>query len=281
MILITGATGTVGRELVVQLLPSGIPLRAMTRDPSRADFPESVEVVAGDLAQPSLLLRALKAVDQVFLLFAGPNSAEHDANLIAAALEAGSPHIVKLSALSIARDAKDPISTWHQAGEQALRDSGLTWTFLRPGAFMSNALRWAGSISSHDSVYAPYGEGRAAVIDPADIAAAAVAALTGLGHENTAYSLTGPAALSPGEQVEILSEVLDRPLRFIPVPESAALDGMLKAGMPPIVADATMQTMAIALEPAGSQLEPTVEQLAGRPARTFAEWAQAHRAAFG
>jgi uncharacterized protein YbjT (DUF2867 family) len=145
---------------------------------------------------------------------------------------------------------------------------------------MSNALHWSGSIAAQGMVYAPYGEGRSALIDPADIAAVAAIALTTDGHDGQAYALTGPEAIGIGDQVEILARELGRPLRFVPVPPEAAMDGMRRAGMPETTADAALQTMAIALEPHASKVEPTVEELTGRPARSFATWVHAHRVAF-
>lgn len=280
MILVTGATGTVGRELIANLLPLDVPVRALSRDPGRADLPAGIEVVTGDLSQPDTLGPALHGVDRVFMLSAGPDGPRHEANLIAAAQRADRPHIVKLSALSGEHQANDPITRWHLAGEKALLDSGLSWTFLRPGGFMSNALQWVGGIASQGTVYAPYGEGRSAVIDPADIAAVAAVILTQPGHVGRAYPLTGPEALSIGDQVQILSAVLGRPLQFIDVPPEAALVGMRRAGLSEEVADAALQSMAIALQPVAAKVEPTVHELTGRAPRTFTEWAQTHHAAF-
>src|SRR6202042_3091793 len=130
------------------------------------------------------------------------------------ALRTGVERIVKLSVLSVGHGATDPITTMHQAGEETIRDSGIGWTFLRPTAFMSNALNWAPMITADQVVHAPFAAGRAAVVDPADIAAVAAACLTQDGHNNQVYELTGPEALSPAGQVAILSQVLDRDLRY-------------------------------------------------------------------
>ncbi len=281
MILITGATGTVGRALLEQLLPTGAPLRAMTRHPDKAELPTGVEVVGADLGDPASLEPALRGITKVFLLSGGPNGPRHDANLASAAARAGVEHIVKLSAFSVGdENADDPITTWHRAGENAVRHSAVSWTFLRPTAFMSNALAWAQTITSHDTVYAPYGRGRTAVIDPRDIAAAAASILTSAGHGGCVYPLTGPEALSPQDQVTALAGVLGRSLHYVDAPPATVRTAMTDGGMPEDLADAVLALMATALNPAAAQVEPTITTLTGRPAGTFSGWAQDHRSAF-
>lgn len=281
MILITGATGTIGRTLLDQLAGTDTPLRAMTRHPGRADLPAGVELVGADLGDPTSLQRAVQGVEKVFLLSGGPDGPAHDANLASAAARSGVAHVVKLSALTVAdEEADDPITTWHRAGEHAVRDSGVPWTFLRPTAFMSNALAWAQTIASHDTVYAPYGNGRTATIDPRDIAAAAAAVLTSQGHAGRAYPLTGPQALSPRDQVSGLADVLGRPLHYVDAPSATVRTAMTDSGMPGELADAVLALMATALHPASAVVEPTIATLTGHPARRFTTWAQDHLGAF-
>ncbi len=278
MILITGATGTIGHLLLDQLATTDTPLRAMTRHPDTVDLPRGVEVVGADLADPASLQRAMDGIEKVFLLSAGPDGPRHDTNLATAAARAGATQIVKLSALTVGdEDAHDPITRWHRAGEDAVRDCGVPWTFLQPTAFMSNALMWAETITSHDTVYAPYGDGRTATIDPRDIAEAAALTLTGTGHHGRAYPLTGPQALSPHDQVTILANVLGRPLRYVDAPPERVRAAMTAEGMPETLADAVLALMATALRPSAATIEPT---LTGHSARTFATWAHDHRAAF-
>jgi uncharacterized protein YbjT (DUF2867 family) len=281
VILVTGATGTIGRALLDQLLHTDRPVRALTRNPDAGALPAGVDVVRGDLGDPDTLVTALTGVDEVFLLSAGPDVPRHDANLARAAALTGVRHVVKLSALTVADPtATDPITTCHRAGEHAVRTSGVPWTFLRPSGFMSNALRWADTIRSHDTVYAPYGSGHTAIIDPYDIAAVALITLTTPGHDHQAYSLTGPAALSPGEQVDILADVIQRPLRYVDVPPPAARQAMTDAGLPDAIADAVIALLATGLEPDSATISPTVEKITGSPPRTFSQWAQTHRHAF-
>ncbi|MFJ7498002.1 NAD(P)H-binding protein [Streptomyces sp. NPDC097727] len=277
----TGATSTVGRSLIDQLLNADAPVRAVTRHPSTAHLPPGVDVVQADLGDPAGLPAVLEGVDRVFLLSNGPATPEHDANLTHAAARAGATHLVKLSSGRVDDStATDPIPTWHRAGEQAVRDSGLAWTMLRPLGFMSNALHWADTVREHDTVYAPHGQSRIALIDPRDIAAVAAAVLTTGGHEGRVYRLTGPEALSPVEQVGILAEVLGRPLRHVETSPAAARQAILDQGVPAAMTDAIMALRAAALEPFTSVLHPDVEEVTGTPARTFRDWALRHRAVF-
>lgn len=281
MILVTGSTGTVGRAVIARLVAGRHPVRAVTRRPAEAHLPGAAEVVYGDPGRPETLAAALAGVSRVVLVSSGPALAEHDRNVAVAAARAGVEHIVKLSS-GRAGDpaATDPIPTWHRAGEQAVRDSGPAWTILQPLGFMSNALHWAATVRARDTVYAPFGQGRVAVIDPDDIAAVAVAVLTEPGHEGVVHTLGGPQALSPGEQTDILAGVLGRPLRYVQTTPAEAHAVLRAAGVDAVQADAIMALRATALESFTSVIHPTVESVTGRPARTFREWARSHRSAF-
>jgi uncharacterized protein YbjT (DUF2867 family) len=281
MILVTGATGTVGRALLDELATSGEPVRAMTRRPATADLPGSVEVVGGDLDDPASLEDALRDVDRVFAVSTGPAGPVQDRDLAVAAAKAGASRIVKLSTLSVDDDRiDDPITRWHRAGEDAVRDSGVAWTFLRPTGFMSNALHWAGTIASHDTVYHPYGDGRVALIDPRDIAAVAATVLTRPGHDGRAYPLCGPEALGPADEVAILSEVLGRPLRYVEVSPEDAHRTMVERGMPPELADAVVAKAATTREPGVGIPDRELSLLLDTTPRTFRAWVRDHAAAF-
>ncbi len=281
MILVTGATGTIGRVLLDQLAATGAPLRAMTRHPGTADLPPGVEVVTGDFDDPASVERAVQGAEKVFLLTAGPEGPRHDATLATAAARAGVEHIVKVSSYTLGDEsASDPITTWHRAGEQAVRESGVPFTFLRPTAFMSNSLMWADTIASHDTAYAPYGAGRTTVVDHRDIAATAATVLTTTGHAGRTYPLTGPEALSPGEQVAVLSDAVGRPLRYVETEPATVRTAMTGAGMPDQMADAVLALMATALEPAAAIVDPAVPTVTGRPATSFTTWAHDFRDAF-
>ena len=219
----------------------------------------------------------LDGVHAVFLLTDGLHIAAHDQRLIAAAQRAGVERIVKLSVRNVGHDTTDPITSWHRAGEEAICDSGIGWTFLRPTAFMSNALNWAGMIAAHQFVHAPFAVGRAAVVDPADIAAVAAACLTHDGHNHRVYELTGPEPLSPPDQVAILSQVLGRDLRYAETDPAGTLAQMVSYGMPEELAHAIIELFRSTVEPYNSEPTGDITAVASRPARGFTDWAQAHR----
>ncbi len=276
MILITGATGTVGSEVIAALLPSQAGhIRVLTRKRG-AVFPGGTQKVVADLAD-SDLAPVLDGVHAVFLLTDGLRSDARDHRLVAAALRAGVERIVKLSVLGVGHGATDPITTWHRAGEEAIRDSGIGWTFLRPTAFMSNALNWAPMIAADQIVYAPFAAGRAAVVDPADIAAVAAVCLTHDGHNHRVYELTGPEPLSPPDQVAILSQVLGRDLRYAEADPAGTLAQMVSYGMPEELAQAVIELFRSTLEPYNSEPTGEITAVTSRPARSFTDWAQAHR----
>lgn len=275
MILITGATGIVGREVVAQLVGAGEQVRALTRDPQRARFPAGVEAVQGDLTDPAALARAVEGVSKVYL-FLGP---DHGKALLDAARGAGVQQVVLLSSLSVEDKQDHAIARRHQLGEQAVRDSGLAWTFLRPGGFASNTYQWAPSIKAERTVRAPYVQGRMTLIDPRDIAAVATTALRYPGHEGQAYTLTGPEPLSVVDQVSILSQVLGFDIRLEELSEEAARQAALSHGVPPPVIDSILlwQRESVGHTP---EVLGTVEHVTGKPARSFRDWASAYADAF-
>ncbi len=276
MILITGATGHVGSQVITALLPAEAgQIRVLTRNPD-AVFPDGTQTVVADLAD-SDLAPVLDDVHAVFLLTDGLNIAAHDHRLVAAAQRAGVERIVKLSVLAVGHDATDPITSLHRAGEETIRDSGLRWTFLRPTAFMSNALNWAPMITADQVVHAPFAAGRAAVVDPADIAAVAAACLTHDGHNHRVYELTGPEPLSPPDQVTILSQVLGRDLRYAEADPADMLAQWVSYGMPEDLAYAVVEQFRSTLKPFNSEPTGDITTVTSRPARSFTDWAQTHR----
>lgn len=286
MILVTGATGHVGGELVRRLTAAGHPVRAMTRRPAEARLPAGAEAVHGDADDPASLDAAFAGASGAFLMSAqgvgtapGPT---HDLALAEAAARAGVRSVVKLSVLD-GGAGSDVIARWHAEAEAAVTDPSRdwAWTLLRPGRFMSNALRWAGRLRAGDEVAVPFADRPAASIDPADVAEVAARALTAVSpaeHAGTAYELSGPQSLTPRQELAILAKTLGRDLHIRPLPDEAARAGMSAYGFPPEVIDAIMQrTLGT---DRGAEVLPTVEKVLGRPARTFAQWAGAHAGAF-
>jgi uncharacterized protein YbjT (DUF2867 family) len=280
MILVTGATGGVGTELVAQLAAQGGQVRAMTRRPDAIKARPGVEVVHGDAEDPASLEAAFDGADRAFLMSAqATGSAEyptHTVALVRAAQRAGVRHVVALSVYS-GGGGGDVIGTWAGQAEDAVTSRGLHWTLLRPGRFMSNALHWAPMIQRGDTITIPFAGRAAASIDPADVAAVALVALTTDAHRDVAYQLTGPQVLSPIDELDILAKVLGRPLRAIEPPIDTVRAGMRAAGTPAPVVDAIV---ARTLGDDGKVVLPTVRQILGRPPTTFADWADAHAGLF-
>ncbi len=283
MILVTGATGTVGSEVVSQLLAAGQQVRALVRDPSTAarKLGDRAEIAVGDAGRPETLDAALDRVERMYLLLPMvPTLREWDAGLVAAAQRAGVRHIVKQSNMGAQSERATTMQRWHRAGEQLIESSGIAWTFVRPTGFMTNALGWAHMIKTQATVYTPGGDGKLPVVDPRDIAAVAVAALTEPGHEGSAYDVTGPTALSAAEQIKTISDEIGKPIAHVDIPESAARDGMLATGMPTEIVDALLEFMSDVRAGRSATVSDAVQRVTGRSARTFRAWVQDHAAAF-
>jgi uncharacterized protein YbjT (DUF2867 family) len=275
MILVTGATGNVGGEVVAALLARGQPVRALVRDARCTSLPADVEVVQGDLDLPESLTSSLAGARAVFLLGGWGDMR----GLMRRIADAGVRHVVLLSSRCVIDGRADnPITHMWLESEAAVRDSGLGWTILRPSSFHSNALRWLPQLREGDLVQAPWPQVAIASIDPADIAAVAALALTEPGHERTELALSGPQALTPGEQVAVLAGVLERPLHYEPLSDEAARTRMATDTPAPII-DAFFRFYSEG-EFDDSIVIDAVERILGRPPRTFADWARAHAHAF-
>ena len=274
MILITGATGKVGRHVVARLLEAGQKVRAISRSPERSRLPTEVEVLQADLALPHTLDAALDGVTGAFLF---PSDHPLD-GFTAAALRAGVRQVVLLSSTVPGYDRPNPISAKHLAHERTLLDSGLPWTFVRPGGFMSNDLFWAPAVKAEGVVRDPFGQAALALIDERDIAAVAVAALLDETHLGKAHEITGPQALTPIERTRILGAALGRELRF-EQQSHADFKAWVSRHYPPEYADAMIDFGAY-FDGRPGPVYPTVEQITGRPAHTYAEWAALHASSF-
>jgi uncharacterized protein YbjT (DUF2867 family) len=276
-ILVTGATGTVGRHLVDQLLAGGHRVRALTRSPEKANLPQEVELIAGDLAGPP----AAGLFDGVDSAFVFP--AKEVAGFVKAAAAAGVPHLVLLSSLAAAleheRDRGSASQVHHSAVEDAVRDSGATWTILRPGTFAGNLLPWAQPIRFTGGVSGPYPTSAQAPIHEADIAAVAAVALTEPGHAGQHYAMTGPQALTRIEQLNAIGTAIGRDLRFTETTPDEFRTEMRSYGVGDDIISMLLDYWSDTVD-APDVVRPTVQQLTGRPARTLAEWAADHATAF-
>ncbi|WP_214322703.1 NAD(P)H-binding protein [Nonomuraea sediminis] len=267
MILVTGGAGNVGANVVRQLLDAGEKVRVMTRNPSDRSFPDGVEVVPGDLARPETLPAALSGIERAFLfpVFTGLDG------FLDAARQADLQHVVLLSSSSVTYSTPGLIGEQHLRLERAVAASGLPWTFVRPDAFMTNDLAWAPQIIDDGVVRGVYGEAALAPVDPRDIAAVAVQALLDQ-RAGEAYMLTGPQSLTQIQRVRIIAETIGRPLRFEEVPREQFREQMLSHGTPAPVVDELLDGFAARVGKT-AEISTAVEEVAGRPAFTYAQWA--------
>lgn len=279
MILVTGATGTIGTEVVRILAERGERVRAMTRNPDGATLP--AEVVRGDFDDRDSLDRAVSGADALFLLDApGPWIERHDLAMLDAARSHGLGKVVKLSAIGTGEDTALRAGAWHLPGERALRAGEAAWTILRPSSFATNTLHWAAMIRAGQPVANLTGNGVQGVIDPRDVAEVAVVALTTPDHAGRTYTLTGPELLSTPDQVEILRKVLGRPIEIVDVPLDVAREQMIASGQDPEFAEGAMDGQRSIAEGRNARLTADVATVLGRTPRTYATWADDHRAAF-
>ena len=283
MILVTGATGTVGSELVNQLLEAGQQVRALVRDEAKAKkFGDAVEIMKGDLSKPETLTAAFAGVDKAFVLSppTGPEFPELEGNAFNAAKKAGVKQIVKLSGGPVVEDffAGTPFAKWHGESEKRLRALGVAWTILRPSFFDSNLIEFG--IVPRGGLFFPAGDGKEAPIDPRDIAAVAVKVLTTPGHEGKVYELTGPELLSFAEVVQKIADITGEPLKYVDVPEATWHQEMLNTGAPPPVVESLLAYFVGGVKAGRLHMTSTVAELLGRPARTIEEWARDHLARY-
>ncbi|MER5888911.1 NAD(P)H-binding protein [Streptomyces sp. NPDC001941] len=274
MILVTGATGTVGREVARQLAADHA-VRLMSRAPHRPAVPgPRVEAVVADFADPGSLRAALRGVRAAFLVTSHP-AAPHDERFLEAAVAEGVGHVVKLSAAVVDDDTDDLLTVRQRAMEEAVRGCGAAWTLLRPRAFMSNTLSWAEDIGRDGTVGALHGTAPNAPVDPRDVARVAVRALTEPGHAGRTYTLAGPEALSAREQARVLAEVLGRPLRFREWTADEARERLALRYPPPVV-EALLRRAALGTVGGKALRGDPLAPLTGRAPGTYRGWANDH-----
>ncbi|MEY9862741.1 uncharacterized protein YbjT (DUF2867 family) [Catenulispora sp. GAS73] len=278
MIVVTGATGNIGRPLTRALAEAGEQVTAVSRH--TATVPAGVRHVVADLAEPAGLEPALTGAKALFLLLSGDLHAlgANPADVISKAAESGVRRIVLLSTLGVATRPFGRTRIAMRELEDTLRESGLDWTILRPGGFASNALWWAESVRTQRLVAAPFGDTGVPIIDPADIAAVAAAGLVDDRHSGGVYELTGPEVITPRQQAEAIAAALGTPVRFHELTRAEAKAGM-EQSMPGELADDTLDILS-SPTPAELRISPDVERVLGRAPRSFADWAQSNIAAF-
>ncbi|MFF4544344.1 NAD(P)H-binding protein [Streptomyces sp. NPDC001406] len=275
MIVVTGATGHVGRALVDRLVAADRPVRALTRDPERARLPRKAQVVKFRLDEPDALFEGASGL----FLYVQAAGAQTPA-LLGAARKAGVRHVVLLSSGIVQEGADEthPIHVMHATAERQVRDSGLEWTFLRPHAFATNALQWAPQIRAGNTVRGVFADMLTAPIHEDDIAAVAERALVDGGHEGAAHRLTGPGATTNTDQIAAIGRAIGRDLTFVEVPPEEA-GPELFPGAPPEFVRSLLQSFAatVGVPP---EITTTVQDITGTPARTFAQWSKDHATDF-
>jgi uncharacterized protein YbjT (DUF2867 family) len=277
MYLITGSTGNIGRPLVEQLHNEGHDVRALVRDPSRAELlPDGIDIAVGNLDNADSVAAALREIDSVFLLHAGPGNTQTQI-MIDAARSAGVHRIVLLSSIGARLiPLAGFIPGTLAAREDLLRSSGLDVTYLRPNGLMSNALSWADGIRDEKRIVNPTGQGTQPVVDPDDIARVAALVLTQDGHVGHGYILNGPQALTAGEQVEILSDVLGYHIDLVDVtPEQLAQDS-IEHGTPVQLAAAMRNLNELFHAGRAGVIADDIENLTGVAPRSFRDWCERH-----
>lgn len=272
MILVTGASGTVGSE-IVKALGGGVGrVRAGYRTRPQ-NIPAGVESVALDYDRPETIRPALEGVDTLFLL---SNTVDPERKVVDEAKRAGVKRVVKLSVLRAAEEGFT-FARWHRAVEQHIEASGLAWTFLRPSSFMQNMVNYEGeTIRSQSAIYASAGDGAVGHIDARDIGSVGVRVLTEKGHDGKAYDLTGPAALTYGQVAEILSRALGRQIRYVPISPEQYKEAVIASGMPEPYADALVDLDRYYAEGKAAVVTPAVRQLTGRDPIPFEQFAREH-----
>jgi uncharacterized protein YbjT (DUF2867 family) len=275
MICITGAGGTVGREVIQQLELAKVSFRAayFSKDKVDAALARGLDAVIIDYNHPETLRAAFQGCDKLFLL--GPNDLNQtqlELNAVEAAKAVGVKYIVKQSVLG-AEDEAFSLALVHRPVEKAIEASGMTWTFLRPNSFMQNVVTFMSeTIKAESAFYSASGEAKIAHVDVRDIAAVAVKALKEPTHAGQAYTLTGPESLTYDELAQELSAVLGRSIRHVSLSHEDLKHGMLAEGMPEAIADRMLDLERYYREDQASRITNDIKQVTGQEPRRFAQY---------
>ena len=282
MILVTGATGSIGSELLRLLSEAGVGARALSRNPQKAQNLPGIEWVTGDLAKPETLATAFERAQKLFLAtsyYEDMVVLQH--NAIEAARAAGVTHVVKVSAFAASDHSRAPIGRWHYQVEKELLASGVGWTILRPHHFMQNLLAQADYVANDGAIYSASGDGQIPYVDPRDIAAVAFVTLTQTGHLGKKYVVTGGEALSYRQAAEIIAATIGKAVRFVDETPEMARARRVREGLPPAVIESALAIAAYQREGGKTvTITNTIAELTGRPPRTVAAFVREHADAF-
>ncbi|MEL7351398.1 MAG: SDR family oxidoreductase [Cyanobacteria bacterium P01_A01_bin.116] len=282
-ILIAGATGTNGRMLTARLASAGYFVRALVRNSQSAQAlaQPNVQLFEGDLNDPASIESAFENVSRAFIATAMvPNTVELFQNFFDAAKKTTGAHIVKFSALGAGEGAQSVIQQQHTESDNALIESGLPYTILRPNSFYQNMLWSAESIRETGQFYLPFGEAKQSLVDVRDLTEVAVQAFTDTAHQGKIYELTGPEGLSYYEVAQQLGSVIGKALTYVPVPNEAALQGMMESGTPEWTAKAIAQLYSVFATGEYADTNNNIQLITGQSATPFLDWAKDHKSAF-
>jgi uncharacterized protein YbjT (DUF2867 family) len=283
-ILVTGATGTVGRQLVTELLEKAIPVRALVRDAKHglSTFGRQVELITAEFDDRSGLAAAMAGIEQVYVVTPNhPQQVEWETTVIDAAAAAGVRRIVKQS--TVGAEIGSPLAFWDAHGrlESHLRTVGVPSVVLRPNFFMTNLLMSAGSVREAGAIFLPAAGAKVAMVDPRDVAHAAAAVIAGHASCDASFDLTGPEALTFDDVAATLSEATGRTVGFVPVPDEAARAQLVETGMPKWFAANLVTLFGLMREGAAAPVADGVRALTGREPTPLATFVDDNLAAFG
>lgn len=277
VVLIIGATGTVGPHAASRLVAAGATVRvlALKDDPNLDRLPPQAEILFGDLAEPDSLDEALDGVDGVFLMWPFFTLDVSTAPAVLSKIEAAARRVVFVSSVGVHIGLEPVDNNCHAYIEKLLEQTTLEWTFLRTTGFHCNALGFAPQIRGGDMVRYPHGRATRTSVDEADVAAVGVTALTGSGHARAKYLVSGPEELSQQQQVDIIGAALGRKIRWEDIEQEDAKRAMVGSGWPPTYAQGALDYFAMLVEQPEVSAT-TVQDVTGRPARSFAAWTAEH-----
>jgi len=283
LILVSGATGTVGSEVVRQLATKGAKVRACCHSPEKAEKIKApdVEIVEMNYSRPETVSKAFEGAEKLFLLTpVVENMVEVTGQLVEEAKKAGVKHIVKLSVFNAGEEPSVRILEWHKEAEALVQGSGIPYTILRSNFFMQNFLMMAQPIKEHSLVAMPIGQGKISAIDVRDIGEVAAYILTGEEHAGKTYSLTGAEAFSGSQAAEVFSRVLEKQINFVDAPEDEARKGMQGMQFPEWLIEALLEFYRIIKQDRLAPVTSTVEEILGKKPLPFEQFVKDHADAF-
>src|SRR3954447_16707763 len=282
MLLVTGATGTTGMEVLKALKARGAEARALVRDETKAHHMRDLgfEPVTGDLGDPRTLTPALDGVEKAYLVSPiGPMQSEFEQAFLETAKEAGVKHVVKLSMIGASPEAPLRFARTHGTVETALKDSGMTWTLLRSTGFMQNTLAWGRRVLD-GTFYSPVPDAAFSIVDARDVAEVAAVALTGEGHEGKAYGLSGPEAVSYRDQARRVFAAAGRKVKVEEIPVETLKRELVRAGVPPWNAEGLSEQFELYQSGGAQMVTSGVKDALERDPRTLDAFASDHVDAF-